>query len=83
MPKRELFSNILYWVLVAIIAIVIVQIIRKIAGGSWTTEAVIIALVLANLGYSFYIGNILSKHIGEHKGYERGLHNGLDKKDKN
>jgi len=48
----------------------IIELIRKILGGSLEFEEIIIGLLIANLGYSFYINSKVSEHIGWHKGRE-------------
>lgn len=49
-------------------AYLVFEIIRKILGGSWGFEELVVGLLLANLGYSFYINSKLSGHLGWHKG---------------
>lgn len=44
-------------------SILIYQLLRKIFGGSWH-EQLLLGLILANLGYSFYLGNKLSEQQG-------------------
>lgn len=51
------------------------QLLRKILGGSWQSEGIIITLLLFNLGMTWKIGSNLWKldaklegHIGWHKG---------------
>ena len=46
------------------------EIIRKLLGGSLGFEEITIGLLIANLGYSFYINTKLSEHLGWHKGKE-------------
>jgi len=46
----------------------VIELIRNIFGGSLGFEEMVIALLIANIGYSFYINSKLSEHIGFHKG---------------
>ena len=58
----------LYWLLILFIIYLIIEIIRNLLGGSLGFEELVIGLLIANLGYSFYINSKLSGHIGWHKG---------------
>ncbi len=76
--KDITFSNILYWILVAFVIFVIYQLSHKLLGGSWSAEPLIIALLIANLGYTYNINSKventhsrLEKHLGIHEGYQR------------
>ena len=60
--------NIIYWILILFLVYLIIEIIRKIAGGSLTFEELVVGLLIANLGYSFHINSKLSEHLGWHKG---------------
>jgi len=64
------WQKILYWILILFMTYLIIELIRKILGGSLSIEELIIGLMIANLGYSFYINTKLSEHIGWHKGKE-------------
>ena len=66
----ETWKRILYWVFALFLVYLIVELLRKILGGSLGFEEVAIALLVANLGYSFYISSRLSEHLGWHKGKE-------------
>ena len=66
------WNKILYWFLVILMIYIIIEILRKIFGGSLSAEEIIIALLVANLGYSFYIGSKISEHLGWHKGKVNG-----------
>ena len=68
--KMRNFKKILYWLLIIFIIYLIIELIRKILGGSLEFEEIIIGLLIANLGYSFYINSKVSEHIGWHKGRE-------------
>ena len=46
----------------------IFELLRKLFGGSLGFEELVIGLLIANLGYSFYINAQLSEHLGWHKG---------------
>ena len=65
MKKWEL---IFYWLLVVFMIYLIIELLRKIFGGSLGFEELVVGLLIANLGYSFYINAKLSEHIGWHKG---------------
>jgi len=47
--------------------IIIYQLLRKIFGGSWQTESIIIALLMFNLGLTWKICMKLDGHINWHK----------------
>ncbi|MBI2664776.1 hypothetical protein HYX10_05560 [Candidatus Woesearchaeota archaeon] len=47
------------------------ELVRRISGGSLGFEELAIALLIANLGYSFHISSKLSGHIGWHKGKDQ------------
>ncbi len=54
---------------------IIFELLRKLTGGSLSFETLVIGLLIANLGYSFYIkesinklDSKISKHIGWHIG---------------
>ena len=64
------WQKILYWILILFMVYLIIELLRKILGGSLSIEELIIGLMIANLGYSFYINTKLSEHIGWHKGKE-------------
>lgn len=64
----ELWQKVLFWLLGIFVIYLIYEILRKILGGSLATDAIVIGLLVANLGYSFYINSKLSEHIGWHKG---------------
>ncbi|MEW6063540.1 MAG: hypothetical protein AB1571_04190 [Nanoarchaeota archaeon] len=64
----EIWKKILYWLLTLFMIYLIIEIIRKIIGGSLGFEELVIALLVANLGYSFYINSKISGHIGWHRG---------------
>ncbi len=56
-----------YWTLIAFIVYLAYQILRKVLGGSLGFEELVVGLLIANLGYSFYLNSLLSEHIGWHK----------------
>ena len=62
------FEQILYWLLVAFVIYLIIELLRNIFGGSLGFEELVVGLLIANLGYSFYINAKLSEHLGWHKG---------------
>jgi len=61
-------GRILYWLLGVFILYLIIEVLRKIFGGSLGFEEIAIGLLIANVGYSFYINTKLSEHICWHKG---------------
>lgn len=76
---KKILIKILYWIFFAFLAYLIFELARKILGGSLGFEEIVIGLLVANLGYSFYlthyINNSISRldskmsgHIGWHKG---------------
>lgn len=64
----KIAEKIFYWLLFSFIVYLLFEVIRKIIGGSLGFEELVIGLLLANIGYSFYINSQLSEHIGWHKG---------------
>ncbi|MFH1591609.1 MAG: hypothetical protein ABIC95_06825 [archaeon] len=68
--KNDLIK-ILTWTLIVYILFVVYQILRALFGGSWSTESIIIALVIANLGYTFLLTNKLEKHLGMHAVWDK------------
>jgi len=69
------WEKMLYWLLIVFMVYLIVEVLRKILGGSLGFEELVIGLLIANLGYSFYlresinrIDSKISGHIGWHKG---------------
>ena len=62
------WMKIFYWLLGLFTVYLIIEVIRKILSGSLGFEDVVIGLLVANLGYSFYISSKLSEHIGWHRG---------------
>lgn len=68
----KILNKILYWAFVIFVIYIIYQIILKIIGGSWQLDGIIMVLLSANIGYTFYlikqISNVdlkLTKHISE------------------
>ncbi len=62
------WEKILSWLIAIFVIYLIVVLIQKIFGGSLGFEELIAGLLIANLGYSFYINSKISGHIGWHKG---------------
>ena len=62
-----MWIKIFYWLLVLFIIYLAYEILRKVFGGSLGFEELAIGLLIANLGYSFYLSSLMSKHIGWHK----------------
>ena len=61
-------EQLFYWALVIFVIYILFELMRKIIGGSLGFEEIVIGLLIANLGYSFYLNSKLSEHIGWHKG---------------
>jgi len=61
-------EKVLYWLLILFIVYLIIELIRKLLGGSLGFEELVIGLLIANLGYSFYINSKVSEHLGWHHG---------------
>lgn len=75
---QELIRKIAYTILLLFLIYVIIELIRKLAGGSLGFEELVIALLIANLGYSFYLKESINKietklsgHIGWHRGKDK------------
>lgn len=64
------WKKVAYWVLILFAAYLAIELFRKLLGGSLGFEEFVIGLLIANLGYSFYINSQLSEHLGWHKGQE-------------
>jgi len=74
---KKVIKIITYWAFLAFIIYLIFELTRKILGGSLGFEELIIGLLIANLGYSFYIKGSMSRletklsgHLGWHRGRE-------------
>lgn len=65
------WKKIFYWLLGLFIIFLIIALLQKILGGSLGFEEIVVGLLIANLGYSFYISSKLSEHLGWHKGREK------------
>lgn len=63
-----MLNKILKLALILFVIYLIIELFRSISGGSLGFEELVIGLLIANLGYSFYINSRLSEHIGWHKG---------------
>ena len=70
----KLLMKIFYWLLGIFTIYLIIEIIRKILGGSLGFEELIMGLLIANLGYIIGLHNKISKvdsklsgHLGWHK----------------
>ncbi len=59
---------ILKWLLILFVLYLIFEIIRNIFGGSLSQNDVTLGLVIANVGYSFYLTEKISDHLGWHRG---------------
>jgi ABC-type methionine transport system permease subunit len=72
---KEYLLRVLYWLFFLFLIYLIFELTRKILGGSLGFEELVIGLLIANLGYSFYLKGSLARidakisgHIGWHKG---------------
>ena len=70
-----IIKKITYWVFLLFLVYLIFELLRKLLGGSLGFEELVIGLLIANLGYSFYlresihtIDSKISGHVGWHKG---------------
>ena len=61
---------------------VLYQILRKLLGGSWSIEEIILALVVVNLGWTGYFQKEFSQHVGEQKLSDHRLKSIEDKLEK-
>ena len=73
--KKEFLKKIIYLLFLIFLAYLIFELSRKLLGSSLGFEELVIGLLIANLGYSFYlkesinkIDNRISGHFGWHKG---------------
>lgn len=71
----KILIKIMYWMFFIFLAYLIYELARKILGGSLGFEEIVMGLLVANLGYSFYLSNSISRldskisgHIGWHRG---------------
>ena len=61
-----------------IAAIIIMQMIKKLAGGSWEIEDIILALVILNLTITFGIGGYLIHLNNKIAGVDRKIHGHIE-----
>jgi len=73
--RLDLLKQIAIWLFLMLMIYIIFELLRKLTGGSLSFETLVIGLLIANLGYSFYIkesinklDSKISKHIGWHIG---------------
>ena len=66
--KKNVKDRIIELTLILVGAIIVYQLLKKILGGSWQTESLIIALIIFNLVLTLRIHAKLEGHIGWHKG---------------
>ncbi|HLC74406.1 MAG TPA: hypothetical protein VJH88_00955 [Candidatus Nanoarchaeia archaeon] len=69
-------KQVLYWLFIAFLAYLTFELARKIIGGSLGFEELVIALLIANIGYSFHLKESINKidaklagHLGWHGRY--------------
>ena len=65
----KIFNLIVRFGYIILLIILAVMIFRKIIYGG--SDALIVGLILANLGYSWYINNQLQRHLGQHEGLKK------------
>jgi positive regulator of sigma E activity len=75
MKTKKLIQKIIYVAFLIFLIYLIFELLRKLFGGSLGFEEIVIGLLIANLGYSFYlmkhissVDSKISGHIGWHKG---------------
>ncbi len=73
--KQELLKKIVYWIFLIFLVYLIYELLSKLFGRSLGFEELVIGLLIANLGYSFYLRDSINKldskiygHLGWHKG---------------
>jgi len=64
-------EKILYWLLILFAIYIIIEILRKLFGGSLGFEELVIGLLITNIGYSYYLNSKLSEHLGWHRGKDQ------------
>ncbi|MDD5086825.1 MAG: hypothetical protein PHV16_03665 [Candidatus Nanoarchaeia archaeon] len=74
--NSEIIKKIVYWIFLLFLTYLIYELLKKLFGGSLGFEELVIGLLIANLGYSFYLRDSINKldskvcgHIGWHKGH--------------
>lgn len=70
--KTNILIKIIFVLFAAFVIYIAFELLRKILGGSLGFEELVIGLLIANLGCSFYINSKLSNHIGRHSGMKNG-----------
>ena len=63
---KKIIENVLITLLIIFGFFIVYQIIKRILGGSWTTEDIIISLLIFNLGCIFTIGLSLARLTSAH-----------------
>ncbi len=77
--KDRTVGRMLLYILFALFMVyLIIEMARKLLGGSLTIEELILALVVANIGFSFYLKDSVTRvesklegHMGGHRGKEQ------------
>ncbi|HHE36780.1 MAG TPA: hypothetical protein ENL16_03115 [Candidatus Woesearchaeota archaeon] len=80
---KKVFTTLLRWVFILFLAYLIFELIRTMLGGSLGFEELVIGLLIANLGYSFYLRESVNKidsKISGYIGWHRGRNNKSYKK---
>ena len=75
---KQPFLRVLYWVFLLFLIYLIFELTRKIFGGSLGFEEIVIGLLIANLGFSFYMRGYISEidsKISGHLGWHKGINN--------
>jgi len=71
--KKINLIEILHWTLIVFGLVIIYQMIKKILGGSWGFETVIITLLMFNLGLTFTTTFNFNRHRGEFREFKRAM----------
>ncbi len=66
--KTMNYDKIFYWALVLFSIYLAIEILRKVLGGSWGFEEVMVGLQMATIGFCFSLQKQLSEHAGWHRG---------------
>jgi ABC-type methionine transport system permease subunit len=73
--SKTLLQKILYVIFLLFLLYLIIELTRKILGGSLGFEELVIGLLIANLGFSFYLRegiSALESKVAGHTGWHQG-----------
>ncbi|MFH0868277.1 MAG: hypothetical protein V1831_03105 [Candidatus Woesearchaeota archaeon] len=72
---KDIAKKVFYWLFFLFLIYLIFELLRTLLGGSLGFEELVIGLLIANLGYSFYLREAINRvdskisgHVGWHKG---------------